>query len=564
MATNTQNQGESRDQQNDELHEALKNARRQRQRKEAEIIGAGGIVPPRVTKISVNQALNRFVFVSNGSRVVDLTAPRFCLSYPDWANTFKASTFVATDADGNEKTLQVSDEWMRHINRVTVSDVTFYPRDGQLYALNPNGVLCANTWQGFNREHQVSDEKMARLIGIFLTHINHLFPVPQTRERFLDWLAHTEQKPWELPHTAFLHIAQQTGMGRNWLSGLLARVFAGYTAASLDLSLLLKSGWGDSLTSKVMCVVDEIHAGGTDNPWSHAEKMKQLLNEPTRTINSKYGRIVLEHNAARWLLFSNHLAALPLDRNDRRVEVEILPLDTPIPNEAYFTAIYNAYDDPDFIASVARWLSKRDISQFNPGARATFSEAKSAAVNSTESDLMSQTRTIQEVWPFDVISSQNLTELVAAASGFGTYDKIKPPAFRHVTNTLNIVAGKNPVCFKSELEDKTMTQRVRALRNADQYVLDRTNDTVIKPLEDTEVLLQVVYGTVLGDSFHRRREALKECWRLVEGNKAGHDGLHDVIEAHQRNAHSSHKAEADAWALRLFTVLGPKPSTVNP
>ena len=66
--------GPSHDQQHDALHEALKQARRERQRKEAEIIGAGGVVPPRVTKVTVEQALKRFVFISNGSRVVDLTA----------------------------------------------------------------------------------------------------------------------------------------------------------------------------------------------------------------------------------------------------------------------------------------------------------------------------------------------------------------------------------------------------------------------------------------------------------------------------------------------------------
>jgi hypothetical protein len=189
-------------------------------------------------------------------------------------------------------------------------------------------------------------------------------------------------------------------------------VWSGGVAANFDMVSMFKSGFNGSLSRKVLAIVDEIREGGRDSQWEHSEKLKSLITEETRTINPKFGRQTVEFNSCRWLMFSNHLSAIPLERGDRRVEV--VQLDAEPRDAGYYTELYNALGDRRFIAAVAAHLGQREISHFNPGAHAAMTEAKRSAAMASQTPTALWCELLVEHWPCDLAPSHILAGVLGA------------------------------------------------------------------------------------------------------------------------------------------------------
>jgi len=358
---------------------------------------------------SLDDMLDRYFFVPVGSQVFDRAKPQYRLAIADFRNTWRGATVEVPipgeyDLDGNAKTkkLKTVDVWLNHKRRKTVMAVGFKAGGDEIF--DDNGIETFNLWQPFDRTERGSDPRL------FLSHVDFLFG--DRSEDFLDWLAHIEQKPGELPHTGWLHIAEEHGAGRNWLAGILSRVWKGRTALGFDLVGMFKTSYTDDLSGKILATVDEIREGGSTAKWDNAEALKRLISTERREINIKYGRRHSEHNSCRWLIFSNHIDALALDTKDRRFNV-VLQNERPM-DEEYYTELYAKRDDPHFIAGVATMLKERNISQFNPGARAQMSVVKKQVLEedfSFEDELADE---LIEKWPSDIITSKTIAELMGA------------------------------------------------------------------------------------------------------------------------------------------------------
>lgn len=402
---------------------ALEEERRRHQIEENRRLGDGAVRPPAAEIIDLEGALRRFVFLSEGSRVADVFNPHYDLAFADWAATHAASKAEVPQrpralADGKTKELPpklvpVSGLWQSNRLRQTAVCRTF-KADGPATLLDPDGRFALNSWKPFDRSLHV-DDLAAAGIDLFVEQVRFLFGAEA--DRFLDWLAHIEQFPGVLPHTAWLHVATNFGMGRNWLASVLARVWAGSVASNLDLVDMLDSGFNGRLSRKVLATVDEIREGGRGEQWAHAERLKSLINEETRSINPKYGRRTLEFNACRWLVMSNHISALPIEDRDRRWQVVI---NEQAPREpAWYSSLYRALDDPRFIAAVATFLRQRDLSGFNPGEKASETQAKAAVVQASKSSIDQWVDLIRAHWPCDVAPSALLAHVLGVADEGG-------------------------------------------------------------------------------------------------------------------------------------------------
>jgi hypothetical protein len=260
----------------------------------------------------------------------------------------------------------------------------------------------------------------------FIDHISWLFG--DRAEHFLNWIAHIEQQPGVLSQTSWLHIANNTGLGRNWISSVLVRVWPGYVASNFDLVGSLSSNFNGPLSHKLLAQVDELNeAHQSQSKWSFSEKLKSMLNAEYREINNKYGAQVREKNACRFLMFSNHISAIPIEETDRRIEVVISEA-TP-QTEEYYQSLYSLLQDELFIASVARFLMDRDISGFNPGARALDTSHKKSAAEISKSEADEDAEFLVEHWPYDVIP----TSLVATC-----FPHIQESVLRHIKNRAGI------------------------------------------------------------------------------------------------------------------------------
>lgn len=396
--------------------------RREQQRRENQKIGEGPEPIPMAQIITLEESRERFVFLEDGSRVADRLRPHYDLTLADFRNAYSASKelipqIARQNADGSTtqrppKAVPVVELWAASPQRLTVVGRTF-KAGGAEFMKDPAGRDALNTWRPYDRSLVVSDPQA---VGLFVDQVQYLFE--DSTPRFLEWLAHIEQCPGVLPHTCWLHVATQFGLGRNWLGGLLARVWAGSVSANFDLSVALRSGFNDRLSRKVLAIVDEIDEGGGDTKWQHAETVKRMLTEETREINPKFGRKSVEYNACRMLLFSNHIHALPTVEGDRRVEVKILraaPRDPLV-----YSKLYNALNDPRFVAAVAGYLGSYDLSGFNPGRRALMDESKAEFQEASLSTPASWLKLLRDHWPVDVIASGDLFQ-VLDGGGLGNY-----------------------------------------------------------------------------------------------------------------------------------------------
>jgi primase-polymerase (primpol)-like protein len=439
--------------------------RRREQIEENFRIGEGSDLLPAAGTLTLDEMLSRFAYVIDGMQVVDRLAPQRIVSLEEWKRSLKASRTVLKLDDGQKtKTFDTSDLWEANQNRYQVDTVTFRP-GAQLLTSDPHGRQAINLWKPFERNTAAGDA------SLFNEHVTYLFG--DDASRFLDWLAHIEQRPGELPHHGWVHISPQHGTGRNWLAGVMARLWKGYVAPNFDLSGMLRSGFNGALTRKVIAIVDEIREGGSGARWENAETLKRIVTEEHRMINPKYGRQRMEFNACRWLIFSNHVSALPLEENDRRFN--IVRNDAPPKDPAYYDRLYAVLKDSSFIAGVAQLLNTRSLVSFNPGAHAVLNEAKRELVEASFSEADRTLRDVLEHWPTDVMLSSTLGQLLTGDVVGGTLT----PGHRNALER----RGIKP--YRSNVKFMRAAVRVSILRNHARWK-DADPSLIRKELEKME------------------------------------------------------------------------------
>ncbi|WP_250495482.1 PriCT-2 domain-containing protein [Caballeronia sp. GAWG1-1] len=206
---------------------------------------------PIAAVMSVEEMIQNFVFIGDGSFVANINKPNKPVSF----SNFRQLTAASYTMKGKKQLLH-ADEWLKHEQRRTVMTLTFRPGHS-IFTEDPHGNTAVNTWRPITRGPATVH------VTPFLEHVKYLFG--EYADKFLDWLAHIEQKPGELPHYGWLHIARETGTGRNWIASVLSRLWKGYFAANVDLGALLESQFNGALAGKLMAQVDEIREGGSDS-----------------------------------------------------------------------------------------------------------------------------------------------------------------------------------------------------------------------------------------------------------------------------------------------------------
>lgn len=299
---------------------------------------------------------------------------------------YAASKFEFVDDSGKPKSMPALKAWVASPARVTVDVLTWAP--GEPVICQPpeavDGATRAyNSWRGFAPINPPADWR--ERVQPFIDHLAYLVPEPAELKRFTQWLAHILQRPHELPHTAMLMVAEQTGIGRNLLAAMLVRALRGHVAAGVQLGELLDGAFNGRLSKRLLAIVDEVREGMGEKRYVRGERLKSLITEEHRLINPKYGTQSIERNCCRWLMFSNHRDALPFDHSDRRVMVIENPRTRKPPQ--YYARLYSMLDDAAFVAAVRQYLATYDLAGFNAGEHAPMNVAKAQALDAMMSDV---------------------------------------------------------------------------------------------------------------------------------------------------------------------------------
>lgn len=353
-------------------------------------------IPVLVERLSADEVEARFIYISGTDAVGDKHNPRAVRTFASARNHYAASKAAAGQDGAVTNAFAL---WKGRAGRETVDAVTWRP-GFPLVTRSPDGMSAFNTYQPFNLS---SGEFHQEHADAFVQHVRLLFA--DRTDDFLDWLAHIEQRPGTLPHQAWLHVATQTGVGRNLIASVLGRVWGSGVAQSFDLNSALDGGFNGELSQRILVVVDEIRESGAD-AHRRAQKLKSIITETVRHINPKYGTQHAEFNCARWLMFSNFRSAVPIEQGDRRIEIVIY--DGPPMSEEYYADLYGMLDDRDFIWSVRQMLATRDISNFNPGARAKLTKHKLQAIATSRSDALTELIEFTEGYQWPLVSGEIL------------------------------------------------------------------------------------------------------------------------------------------------------------
>lgn len=428
-------------------------ARRNAQRAETVRIGesVGESILP--TVLTLDEMHARMVYVAATSEVADRITGRV-RTWDAARGEFAASRHEHIDVEGKQHNVSALSAWRASPNRLTVDRPTWAPGRGEFCAPaeTVNGDNRAfNSWRGL--KVMAAPGNWKEWIAGFQNHVAYLVPDEAQRGRFLQWLGHIVQQPGELPHTSYLMIAKETGIGRNWLAAVLARVMPGYVAAGVSLAPILDGKFNGRLSQKLLATVDETREGMTEHRHARGEALKRLITEEHRLIDTKYGRQVVEFNCCRWLMFSNHYDALPFEANDRRVIVIENPGQRQSPE--YFAALYALLRHPEFIASIGQYLREIDLAGFNPGAPAPMNAAKQRALSTMTSGIDEAVQEFKATWPGTVAGRSDVRAFVMEATG----EQPRDSALSHALERAGYVQWGRRIKVRA-IADRAITQHL--------------------------------------------------------------------------------------------------------
>lgn len=383
--------------------------------------------------MSLDEMLADFVLIA-GAFVVSRSR-RWLRGVGPASKELAASKTPIVNEGGKTKLYGTFGLWSQDRQRLTVDSLTWQPGAGEfcLPLDQRGGSISFNTWRA--PELLPVPPNWQEWAKPFIDHVAYLVPIEVERVRFLQWLAHILQKPWQLPHTAYLFVASTHGIGRGTLMMILSRVLRGFMAGNVSLQAILRpGGFNEELSERLLATVDEIQEGrSTVDPWKLAQAFKSLMTEETRRVNVKHERLILEKNCCRWLVCSNHFDAIPLDDGDRRVIVIENP-SQPAPPE-WFAYLHSIMDCPEFIGAVQRYLMTLDISSFKPGEHAPLSASKQQALEATRSEADRLARQFRDSWPGMVAAVSDLRAFM------GTDAPSTSRAMTHVIRRAGMVTG---------------------------------------------------------------------------------------------------------------------------
>jgi phage/plasmid-associated DNA primase len=191
------------------------------------------------------------------------------------------------------------------------------------------------------------------------------------------------QRPQERVGHALLITSEAKGIGKSTL-GTVVRRLVGEQNSRVVQTKDLKSSFDGWLMGKLVVHVDEVYEAGN---WDLANKLKPLITEPTVSANIKYGPQIEIENYARFIMFSNHGAPLNIENGDRRYFV-FNSKAQPKPDD-YYETLYCEIEAPAAMNALYAFLSKRDLSGFNPFKRPPMTEAKQQLIEHSEHPLHS-------------------------------------------------------------------------------------------------------------------------------------------------------------------------------
>lgn len=450
---------------------------------------------PRAEVLDLGAMLARFAYLKNEDRVVDLRKPHLTYSVQGFRNLTRSSTRIIIGPRGGERPVPIADDWLAHDGRIDLEGTTFRPNAARV-TVNLHGHPAVNMWSRpaiADRPLPLDWEQRA---AIFTAHLDYLIPDTIERSNVVRWIAQRFQRPEILPKWHLLLVAENAhGTGRNWLARFTKEALSTYVQEALPLRRILDGNFNAEIESAVIGVVDEIREGGSEY-WKHAQALKSFLSEQTRVINKKYRAPYEVQNYLGVMMFSNHIDALPIEDDDRRIYVARC---TEAPRDrAYFDYIYDALKEPETVRALYELMLRMDLSGFSVEGRAPMTAAKQRMIEESRSDEEGELRSIIKDWPSDLMRSATLRKMLQDFRDnellFGEdrhkSDQLSTGHLRRLYRTCGVIAAGQIRMTAAEAGAgiKDVRYRVVALRNYHNRWRGASDDEMRREVERGEAM----------------------------------------------------------------------------
>jgi len=206
----------------------------------------------------------------------------------------------------------------------TVAGRMYWPGEGKVFQ-DPKGLTYINTWLANSGgssvvvpeagSFEVGDDSVeGQACELFLRHLELTIGDPRERELMLDWMAFVYANPGARVRWALLLWGIE-GNGKSYFHRVLGRLM-GADSRTVTASLIEErfTDWAEGCR---LIGIEEIRVSGT-NKWRTLDKMKPFISNDEIQVEGKGTKAHVVPNFASYMLFTNHIDAIPVTEGDRR------------------------------------------------------------------------------------------------------------------------------------------------------------------------------------------------------------------------------------------------------
>lgn len=326
-------------------------------------------------------------------------------------------------------------------------------------ALIGNGVRCVHKLTYFPAQDEFIEEGEISYYNIwenpsilpeagdvtpFTEHMKYVFDGNEEYlDIFLDWAAFQVQKPGIKILWAMVIIGEEEGTGKSFISEVMKNLL-GYPNVSSPTNEEVHEIYTPWLKQCSLVVIEEMMSRGR---LELMNKLKPIITQDQINIREMHKQSYMQKNRANLLMFSNHKDAILVNKKDRRyciIESNAKPKE-----KAYYTELWDWLRLPDTVKHIMKFLLDRDISKFDPNARAPMTDSKREITSLTRTPLEEWIAqgVEDEYWPFktDVICIRHLKDVaprgLEKASDFKYAEALSAAGARRIDKQVRLSDG---------------------------------------------------------------------------------------------------------------------------
>jgi hypothetical protein len=367
------------------------------------------------------------------------------------------------DGGGKGRAMHPVDLWLRSPYLIVIDGA-------KMDVASPDRIVENNGTKDLNEYVPVPWGKGAfdqAEVDVITEYIEYLFPVALEREYLMNWLAAKVQNPM-FRGSAIVMITPNQGVGRSTLCDMVRTLVGQRYTQAVPFEKLTGEANFNEWADKILIAIDESSQTGDAKQAKQAyNRLKEEIDTGNRltTMNRKYQMPITVKACASFMIASNYVNGVAMDKYDRRMTVM---RNTDSPRDGQFFVGYFlphlARLDADGLPTWGRHFY-RYLLTITPDlpllSRALVTQSKAEAINASMSYVEKACYAVEQYFIKHSVcfaSFGTLSAIVMQAIASHDGVEVKPKAIEHAFNRFSTTFIKNK-------KINGVTQRVRIFTN---------------------------------------------------------------------------------------------------